>query len=253
MKEFDRLIEVMRRVKVECPWDRKQTHESIRQYFIEETYEVIDAIDTQNDNNLVEELGDVLCQVLFHSLLAEERQKFSISDVCNAIADKLIQRHPHVFGDTKVNNTEEVLQNWEHIKMKEGKKKSVLDGVPKHLPALIKAYRIQSKAERVGFDWDNPDDVVAKIDEELQEFHEAIKSNESPAAIEEELGDFLFSLVNFSRKIEVNPEDALRKTIRKFESRFKYVEKTLKEHGSSVKDASLEEMDILWNEAKEFP
>ncbi len=253
MKEFDRLVDVMRRAKTECPWDRKQTHETIRQYFIEETFEVIDAIDSKNDTNLREELGDVLCQVLFHSLLAEERHKFSITDVCNAIADKLIERHPHVFGDTQVKDSEEVLKNWEHIKMKEEKRKSVLDGVPKHLPALIKAYRMQSKAGRVGFDWDNLNDVIVKIDEELKEFQNAVRSNDSPGEIEDELGDLLFSLVNLSRKLEVNPEDALRKTIRKFEGRFKFIEMTLKKNGSSVKEATLEEMDALWEDAKNDP
>jgi MazG family protein len=250
MKEFDRLVEVMRRVKTECPWDRKQTHETIRQYFVEETYEVLDAIDSKNDTNLREELGDVLCQVLFHSLLAEERHKFSVTDVCNVITDKLIERHPHVFGDTQVKDSEEVLNHWEHIKMKVGKKESVLDGVPKNLPALTKAYRMQSKASRIGFDWDNLNDVIATIDEELKEFQNAVRANDSPDEIEGELGDLLFSLVNLSRKLEISPEDALRKTIRKFERRFKFVEKTLKKNGSSVKEATLEEMDALWEDAK---
>ncbi len=214
---------------------------------------MLDAIDSKNDTNLREELGDVLCQVLFHSLLAEERHKFSVTDVCNVIADKLIERHPHVFGDTQVKDSEEVLNNWEHIKMKAGKKESVLDGVPKNLPALTKAYRMQSKASRIGFDWDNLNDVIAKIDEELKEFQNAVRTNDSPDEIEGELGDLLFSLVNLSRKLEISPEDALRKTIRKFERRFKFVEKTLKKNGSSVKEATLEEMDALWEDAKNDP
>lgn len=249
MKEFDRLVKIMRRVKTECPWDREQTHESIRQYFIEETFEVIDAIDEKDDESLVEELGDVQCQVLFHSLLAEERGKFTLADVCNGIADKLVRRHPHVFENIKVKDSGEVLKNWEHIKMKEGKKNSILDGVPKDLPALIKAYRVQNKAGRVGFDWDNIADVVAKISEELGEFKESLKTNDRDR-IEDELGDLLFSIVNLARKIEISPEDALRRTIRKFTARFQYIEKALKEKGVSIKDASLEEMDELWEEAK---
>lgn len=249
MKEFDRLVKIMRRVKTECPWDREQTHESIRQYFIEETFEVIDAIDEKDDESLVEELGDVQCQVLFHSLLAEERGKFTLADVCNGIADKLVRRHPHVFENIKVKDSGEVLKNWEHIKMKEGKKNSILDGVPKDLPALIKAYRVQNKAGRVGFDWDNIADVVAKISEELGEFKESLKTNDRDR-IEDELGDLLFSIVNLARKIEISPEDALRRTIRKFTARFQYIEKSLKEKGVSIKDASLEEMDELWEEAK---
>lgn len=249
MKEFDRLVEIMRRVKAECPWDIKQTHDSIRQYLIEETYEVIDAVDEKDDTSLVEELGDLQCQILFHSLLAEERGKFTLADVCNTIADKLVRRHPHVFGDTKVHGSDEVLQNWEHIKMKEGRKNSVLDGVPKELPALIKAYRIQSKAGRVGFDWDNIADVVDKISEELTEFKKSVET-ENKEAVEEELGDLLFSIVNLARKLEINPEDALRKTIRKFVHRFRFIEKSLKEQGGDIEDASLEEMDRLWEDAK---
>ena len=249
MKGFDRLVKIMRSVKTECPWDREQTHESIRQYFIEETFEVIDAIDEKDDESLVEELGDVQCQVLFHSLLAEERGKFTLADVCNGIADKLVRRHPHVFENIKVKDSGEVLKNWEHIKMKEGKKESVLDGVPKDLPALIKAYRVQNKAGRVGFDWDNIADVVAKISEELGEFKDSLKTNDRDR-IEDELGDLLFSIVNLARKIEISPEDALRRTIRKFTARFQYIEKALKEKGVSIKDASLDEMDKLWEEAK---
>ena len=232
-----------------CPGYTNHTHDSIRQYLIEETYEVIDAIDEKNDTSLAEELGDLQCQIIFHSLLAEEREKFTLVDVCNAIADKLVRRHPHVFGETKVNSTDEVLQNWEHIKMKEGNKNSVLDGVPKELPALIKAYRIQSKAGRVGFDWDNIADVVDKISEELDEFKNSVEKD-NKEAVEEELGDFLFSIVNLARKLEINPEDALRKTIRKFVYRFRFIEKYLKEQGVDIRDAPLEEMDGLWDEAK---
>lgn len=249
VKEFERLVSVMRRVKVECPWDRQQTHESIRQYLIEESYEVIDAIDDKDDESLVEELGDVQCQVLFHSLLAEERGKFTLEDVCRTLADKLVRRHPHVFKDTKVKDSDEVLKNWEHIKMKEGKKNSVLDGVPKELPALLKASRIQNKAGRVGFDWDDPTDIVSKIHEEFNELQESLQ-NKDPEKIEDELGDLLFSIVNLARKIEISPEDALRKTTKKFINRFQYIESTLKEQGIAIKEATLEEMDRLWDEAK---
>jgi MazG family protein len=249
MKEFVRLVEIMRRVKNECPWDRKQTHETLRQYFIEETYEVIDAIDERDYDSLVEELGDVQIQILFHALIAEEKDKFKLEDVFTTIADKLVRRHPHVFGSTKVNGTDDVLKNWEHIKLKEGKKKSVLDGVPKDMPALIKAYRIQSKASRVGFDWDNIKDVVDKISEEVGEFQKSIDTNDKNE-IENELGDVLFSIVNLSRKMEINPEDALRRTIRKFDKRFRYIEDYLKSAGEDIKEASLEEMDKLWEEAK---
>ncbi|MFC1730237.1 nucleoside triphosphate pyrophosphohydrolase [candidate division KSB1 bacterium] len=249
MKEFDRLVEVMRRVKSECPWDRKQTHDTLRQYFIEETFEVIDAIDEKDDSSLAEELGDVQCQILFHSLLAEDRGKFTISDVMTILADKMVRRHPHVFGDTVVNGSEDVLQNWEHIKMNEGKKESVLDGVPKEMPALIKAYRIQSKAGRVGFDWPDIDGVINKVFEELAEFKESVEKNNRDE-IEDELGDLLFSLVNTARKLEVNPEDALRRTIRKFDKRFRFIEKSLKQQGKDLKKTSLEEMDKLWDEAK---
>jgi len=250
MKEFDKLMDIMRRVKTECPWDRKQTHKSIRQYLLEETYEVIEAIDTQDDHSLLEELGDLQCQVAFHALLGEERGAFTISDVCNTIADKLVRRHPHVFGNVSVANSDEVLKNWEHIKLSEGKKKSVLDGVPKELPALVKAYRIQSKAGRVGFDWDSAEPVIEKIYEELKEFQHSLASG-NKQAMEEELGDLLFSIVNIARKSEINPEDALRNTINKFVTRFHYIEKILKKQGISIKDASLEQMDSLWNEAKD--
>jgi len=249
MEEFDRLVEIMRRVKNECPWDKKQTHESLRQYLIEETYEVVDAIDGRDDAALKEELGDLQIQILFHAFLAEDRSAFLLEDVFTAIADKLVRRHPHVFGETVVSGSAEVLRNWEHIKMKEGKKKSVLDGVPKDMPALIKAYRIQSKASRVGFDWSKIGDVVEKISEELNEFQQSVKTH-GRNAVEDELGDLLFSLVNLARKMDVNPEDALRRTIRKFTTRFRYIENYLKKNGRELKEASLEEMDRLWEEAK---
>ncbi|MFC1554507.1 nucleoside triphosphate pyrophosphohydrolase [candidate division KSB1 bacterium] len=250
MKEFDRLVEVMRKVQKECPWDKKQTHGSIRQYLIEETFEVIDAIDENDDDSLLEELGDVQCQVLFHSILAEQRNKFNLEDVLKNNTDKMVRRHPHIFGDVNVKDSDEVLTNWENIKMSEGKKKSVLDGVPKTMPALIKAYRTQSKAARVGFDWEDPKDVLNKISEEFEELKQSVKSGDKEE-IENELGDLLFSIVNYARKLEVNPEDSLRRTIRKFRKRFQFIEKTLKERGTDINDSNLAEMDNLWNKSKE--
>jgi len=252
MKEFDRLAEIMRRVKKECPWDRQQTHESLRQYLIEETYEVVDAIDDRDDDSLCEELGDLQIQILFHAFLAEDRGTFRLANVFDTISEKLVRRHPHVFANTEVNGSEDVLKNWEHIKMKEGKKESVLDGVPRNMPALIKAYRIQNKAGRVGFDWPDLDGVQGKVMEELNEFHESIGTNDK-SKIEDELGDLLFSLVNLARKLEINPEDALRRTIRKFDRRFKYIEKTLHQQQKDLREATLEEMDQLWEKAKTLP
>lgn len=250
MKEFERLVKVMQEVKTKCPWDKKQTHQSLRQYLIEETFEVIDAIDDGDDDALCEELGDVQIQILFHAMLGEDRNKFNLDDVFKTVTTKLIKRHPHVFADTKVNGTDDVLKNWEQIKMKEGNKESVIDGIPRELPALIKAYRIQSKAGRVGFDWEHIGDVLDKVSEELVEFQESVQKNERDK-IEDELGDLLFSIVNLARKLEINPEDALRRTIKKFDKRFRYIEKTLQSQDKNIKEATLEEMDSLWEEAKD--
>jgi len=249
MKEFDRLVEIMEKVQQVCPWDKEQTHHSLKQYIIEETYEVIDAIESENDVSLKEELGDVLIQIIFHSILAEERQKFSLKEVLTEVSDKLVRRHPHVFKDVKVIDAKDVLKKWENIKMGEGGKSSILDGVPHHLPALLKAYRVQSKASRVGFDWSKSDDVISKVQEELYEFINAVKENKKEQC-ENEMGDLLFSLVNLSRFIDVNPEDALRKTITKFTKRFHYIEEKLKSKNTSIESSTLEEMDILWEEAK---
>lgn len=274
MKEFDDFYEVMKRVVAECPWDKKQTHQSLRQYFIEEVYEVIDTIDDLDYVGMQEELGDVLIQIIFHSILAENNDKFNINDVINTVKDKLVRRHPHVFGDTKVADAAEVMKNWEQIKIKEKQKdsdtiKSVLDGVPKHLPALIKAYRVQTKAGRVGFDWKTQfessintkeglnsdyktnviDKILEKIREEITEFEETIVNNDR-VEMENELGDILFSIVNLSRKIDINPEDALRKSTSKFDKRFKFIEKSLIEKGGNVNDADDEELDRLWELSK---
>lgn len=250
MKEFDKLVEIMTRLRSECPWDKKQTHKTLRQYLIEETYEVVDAIDNNNLSDLKEELGDLLLQILFHSEIACESSRFEIKDVINAISEKLIRRHPHVFGDVEVSSTKEVLENWESLKIKEGKE-SALSGVPKTLPALSKAYRIQEKAARVGFDWNSIEPVLEKIEEEIQELKNEINKN-SIEKIENELGDLLFSIVNLSRFFEINPEDALRKTINKFIKRFRYIEKELKDKNSDIKNTSLEEMDKIWNKSKKI-
>ena len=220
------------------------------QYLIEETYEVVESIEQKDDENLKEELGDLLIQIIFHSLLAQERNKFCMEDVMNSISEKLIRRHPHVFSETVVSGEEEVLHNWEKIKISEGRK-SVLQGVPKSLPALLKASRIQAKASRVGFDWKIYEDVMKKVEEELEELKEASKSNDNDK-IEEELGDLLFSIVNISRFLKVNPEDALRRTINKFTKRFTLIEQEITRQGKKLQDATLEEMDKIWEKSKDL-
>ena len=249
-KEFDRLVSIMERLRQPdgCPWDRKQTHQSLRQYLLEETYEVLEALDEEDFPALKEELGDLLLQIVFHAQLAKEEGKFSIEDVVNAISDKLVRRHPNVFGDVVINTAEEQSKNWELLKKKEGRT-SAIEGVPKELSALLRAWRIQQKAAQVGFDWDNTADVWAKVEEELAELREAVGSG-SRDKIEDEFGDVLFALVNLSRFLKVNPEDALRRTVNKFIRRFQQVESTLKERGKSPEDSNLEEMDAIWNEIK---
>ena len=249
-KEFDRLVSIMERLRQPdgCPWDRKQTHQSLRQYLLEETYEVLEALDEEDFQALKEELGDLLLQIVFHAQLAKEEGKFSIEDVVNAISDKLVRRHPNVFGDVVINTAEEQSKNWELLKKKEGRT-SAIEGVPKELSALLRAWRIQQKAAQVGFDWDNTADVWAKVEEELAELREAVASG-SRDKIEDEFGDVLFALVNLSRFLKINPEDALRRTVNKFIRRFQQVESTLKERGKSPEDSNLEEMDAIWNEIK---
>ena len=255
MSSFEELVEIIKILQAPggCPWDREQTHESLKPYFIEEVYEALEAIDSGSDERLKEELGDVLLQVLFHAEIASRDERFDIEEVIGVIIEKLKRRHPHVFGDTSVKNSEEVLKNWEAIKRKEkrGKKKdgSVLDGLPESLPALIKARRIQEKVSRVGFDWERTEEVMLKVEEELRELKEASKKNDS-AAIEDELGDLLFAVANLARFVSVCPEDALRKTIDKFRKRFQYIERELPKRGKKLGEASLEEMDELWEEVK---
>lgn len=247
-RKFEDLVELVAILRIECPWDRKQTHESIKDNLIEEAYEAIEAIDNNDFDEFRKELGDLLLHVLFHSRMADEKKEFEIGDVIYTLMEKLIRRHPHVFGDTSVNGEGEVAENWENIKLKEGKK-STLDGLPAHLPALIRAQRMQEKAANVGFDWPEWEQAWEKLDEELDEFKDTLKAGDQQKS-EDEFGDLLFSLVNVSRYFEMNAEDSLRKTNAKFEERFRYIEQMLKEEGKALKDATLEEMDHYWNEAK---
>jgi XTP/dITP diphosphohydrolase len=247
-RKFEDLVELVAILRKECPWDRKQTHESIKDNLIEEAYEAIDALDDQDFDEFKKELGDLLLHVVFHSRMATESKTFDMGDVIYTLMEKLIRRHPHVFGDTEVDGEGQVSENWENIKLKEGKK-STLDGLPAQLPALIRAQRMQEKAANVGFDWPEWKLAWEKLDEELQEFRDALERN-NPDELSDEFGDVLFSMVNVSRYFELNAEDSLRKTNSKFEYRFRYIEEKLKEQGKVLKDASLEEMDALWNEAK---
>lgn len=247
--DFEPFISLIQRLRNDCPWDRKQTHHSIKDHVIEEAYEVVDAIDSGDMEELKKELGDLLLQVVFHSQMASETGRFSIHDVLYSISEKLIRRHPHVFGDKSVESEEEVAANWESIKQAEGKE-SVMDGLPAQLPALIKAYRMQEKASNVGFDWNNWKPAWTKLDEELLEFKQALESD-SAVHQREEFGDLLFSMVNVGRLLNLKAEDSLRSTNRKFEKRFRYIEKRLSEKKQRLEDTSLEEMDQLWGEAKE--
>ncbi|TDI84952.1 MAG: nucleoside triphosphate pyrophosphohydrolase [Caldithrix sp.] len=249
-QKFETLIAIMARLRAPdgCPWDREQTHETLRQYLLEEAYEVLEAIDSGDAHHLQEELGDLLLQTIFHAQIAAERGAFEISDVVEAISDKLIRRHPNVFGDVEINSAAEQSVNWEKIKKQEGKS-STIDGVPKALSALLRAWRIQQKASTVGFDWPETKPVWAKVLEELDELKEACE-NENPDNIEEEFGDLMFSMVNLSRFINVNPEDALRKTIKKFSQRFKQVEAHFEAANRNMSEATLQEMDELWEKAK---
>jgi tetrapyrrole methylase family protein/MazG family protein len=251
VNELYRLVDVMKRLRSPggCPWDREQTHESLKPYLLEEAYEVLAAIDTKDDEELKEELGDLLLQIVFHAQLADEEHRFSIDDVAESIVKKLIRRHPHVFSEVKVNGSEEVLRNWEKIKKDEGKK-SALAGVPPTLPALLKARRVQEKAKRVGFDWDNAQGAFEKVVEEVNELKQAVAEGKK-GTVENELGDLLFSIVNVSRFLDVDAEDALRKTINKFMARFRFIEEKIEKNGKkSIENHTLGELDLLWEKAK---
>lgn len=250
LESFGRMLDVLDILRVKCPWDRKQTNESLRPNTIEEVYELCDALASDDTPNIKKELGDVLLHVAFYSKIASEKKQFDITDVCNALTDKLIFRHPHVFGDIKADTEQAVLENWEEIKLKEkGGNKTVLAGVPSALPALIKANRIQEKARNVGFDWEEPDQVWDKVREELSETEEEIKKGDLKGK-EEEFGDLLFAVINAARLYGVNPENALENTNRKFIRRFNYLEQKSHELGKPLKEMTLTEMDAIWNEAK---
>ena len=235
-------------LRTQCPWDKKQTMQSLRHLTIEETYELGDAILDNDLQEVKKELGDLLLHIVFYAKIGSETGDFDIADVANGVCEKLIIRHPHIYGDVKVDNEEDVKRNWEKIKLKEGNK-SVLGGVPKSLPALVKASRIQDKAAGVGFDWDNIDDVFAKVKEEIEELHAEVKAQKH-TAIEAEFGDVLFSLINYARFLKVNPEDALERTNKKFIARFQYLERKAAESGKSLRDMTLAEMETYWQEAK---
>ena len=245
---FNRLLDIMDDLREKCPWDKKQTLESLRHLTIEETYELADAILDNDLDEIKKELGDVLLHIVFYAKIGSEKQAFDIADVANSISDKLISRHPHIYGDTKVENEEDVKKNWEALKLKEGKD-SVLEGVPKSLPAVVKANRIQEKVAGVGFDWEEPHQVWEKVQEEISELNDEIK-NGNQENIEKEFGDVLFSMINYARFINVNPENALEKTNKKFINRFQYLEKVAKKEGKKISEMTLAEMDVFWNASK---
>lgn len=252
MEAFRRFLDVLDELREKCPWDRKQTNESLRPNTIEETYELCDALMRNDTKDVCKELGDVLMHVCFYSKLADEKGEFDIKDVCDRLCEKLIYRHPHVFGDTVAESAGEVVQNWEQLKLKEKDgNKTVLSGVPQSLPTLIKAYRIQDKARAVGFDWEERSQVWDKVKEEIGEFEEAL-DNMGKEQAEEELGDVLFSLINAARLYGLNPDNALEHTNQKFIRRFGYIEQQTIRQGKSLKDMTLAEMDVLWEEAKKL-
>ena len=245
---FSRLLDIMDDLRLKCPWDKKQTLGSLRHLTIEETYELSDAILTMDLPEIEKELGDVLLHIVFYAKIGSETGDFDITSVCEAISNKLIERHPHIYGDLELNSEEEVKQNWEKLKLKEGKK-SVLEGVPKSLPSLIKAYRIQDKVAGVGFDWEKDEQVLDKLKEELQELKVEITSNDKDA-MEAEFGDVLFSMINYARFLGINPDQALERTNKKFIQRFQYLEEQATSLGKSLKDMSLDEMNVYWEQAK---
>lgn len=250
LRAFSEILDVLDTLRVKCPWDAKQTNESLRPNSVEEMLELADALIRDDVQDIKKELGDVLLHVLFYSRIADEQQRFDIADVCEALTKKLIFRHPHVYGTAAVEGTDDVLKNWEELKLKEKDgNKTVLSGVPSALPALIKAFRVQEKTANVGFDWDSPEEVWNKVKEEIAEVETEMK-NGNAVDVEKEFGDLLFSVVNVARKYGVNPENALEKTNQKFISRFNYVEAKSKEQGKRLKEMTLDEMDVLWDEAK---
>jgi XTP/dITP diphosphohydrolase len=250
LKSFERLLTIMDRLRAECPWDKKQTLESLRYLTIEETYELADAILEQDMEEIKGELGDLMLHMIFYSKIASETNDFDVADVLNTVCDKLVERHPHIYGDVVAETEEAVKLNWEKIKLKGGRK-SVLEGVPKSLPAMVKATRIQEKARGVGFDWDNKEQVFEKVKEEFSELHAEVEKNDV-AAIEDEFGDVLFSMINYARFVGVDPEMALERTNKKFIKRFQYLEAESKKDGKEMGEMTLNEMDEYWNKAKKL-
>ena len=251
LQAFQQLLDIMDDLRAQCPWDKQQTIESLRHLTIEETYELADAILDNKLDDIKGELGDLMLHIVFYAKIGSEKNAFDIADVLEGINNKLIKRHPHIYGDTKVTSAEEVKDNWEKIKLKSGKKR-VLSGVPNSLPAMIKAYRIQDKVKGVGFDWEEPHQVWDKVQEEMDELKGEVESGKSPKKIEEEFGDLLFALINYARFIGVNPENALERTNKKFIKRFEHLEQQAKKAGKDMKRMNLAEMDVFWNEAKEM-
>ncbi len=252
---FERLLNIMDDLRAKCPWDQKQTFESLRHLTIEETYELSDAILKGDRNEIKKEIGDILLHLVFYSKLGSETNDFNITDVINSLCEKMIFRHPHIYGDVKVENSEEVIQNWEKLKQKEGNK-GALSGVPNSMPSLLKALRIQDKARAIGFDWEDPNQVWEKVQEELSELQVEVNTKDSitdnTTKIENEFGDVFFALINYARFLKVNPENALEKTNKKFISRFNYMEQKILAQGKALADCSLTEMDVFWNEAKKL-
>ncbi|WP_298556204.1 nucleoside triphosphate pyrophosphohydrolase [uncultured Algibacter sp.] len=250
LKAFDRLLTIMDELRAQCPWDKKQTMETLRHLTIEETYELGDAILDKDLKEVKKELGDVLLHIVFYAKIGSETKDFDIADVCNSICEKLINRHPHIYSDVKVENEDDVKRNWENLKLKEGKT-SVLEGVPKSLPALVKANRIQEKVAGVGFDWEAPNQVWEKVEEEINEFKAEVQSGNKDK-MESEFGDVIFSMVNYARFLNINPENALERTNKKFSKRFQYLESKAKALNKPLKDMTLAEMDVFWEEAKKL-
>ena len=250
LKAFDRLLTIMDELREKCPWDKKQTLESLRHLTIEETYELGDAILKNDLEEIKKELGDLLLHIVFYAKIGSETQDFDIADVAHSISDKLIDRHPHIYGDITVKDEKEVQQNWEKLKLKEGKK-SVLEGVPKGLPAMVKANRVQDKVAGVGFDWEEPNQVWEKLEEEISEFQTEVKSG-NEEKMEAEFGDVMFSMINYARFLNINPENALERTNQKFIKRFQYLESKAREKGLKLSEMSLAEMDVFWEEAKKL-
>lgn len=249
LNAFERLLTIMDELREQCPWDKKQTLESLRHLTIEETYELSDAILEGNLEEVRGELGDLFLHLVFYSKIGSEKESFDVADVLNGVCDKLVERHPHIYGDVEVSSEEEVKANWEKIKLKSGRK-SVMDGVPKSMPSLVKAVRIQDKARGVGFDWERKEQVWEKVQEEMEEFR--LEAEQGSDKMEEELGDVLFSLINYARFVKINPEDALEKTNKKFLKRFRYLEAEAQKEGKQLSDMSLEEMDVYWERAKKL-